>query len=491
MGRKVYIIFLLSSFPLLLFSQKRNNSNDTLKTVLNNISSDQYIHHIDSLIQLKIFEKKSDLFDTSFYSKWDDPDFVPEYPDMFYEFKMEELNKLTPINLEYNEFVKANIVRYTVTKKKEFEKIKGLSYLYFPIMEEYLQKYGLPLELKYISVIESSLNPLAKSKSGAVGLWQFLLHSGKLFDLEVTSYIDERKDPYKSTDAACRYLKYLYKTFNNWELAIAAYNGGPGEVRNAIIKSGGKTDFWEIKDFMREETQNYVPKFVAANYVMNYYYEHNIRPQIPAITYFEIDTVQITNEMSFKQITEKIDISMEMLQFLNPEYILDHIPDLKEPQVLVLPAENVTEFLKKINRIYAKKIEEDDYMDLRENAGSTEGKKKIIYVVKKGEFFHKIAVKHNCSIENIKAWNNLTTNSLYPGQKLVIWIDEDIEYSDEEPEYSTSGKTVSYIVQKGDTLWAIAEKFKCKSIQEIIKANELDENGSIKPGQELKIPVYQ
>ncbi|MFW5700973.1 MAG: lytic transglycosylase domain-containing protein, partial [Cyclobacteriaceae bacterium] len=336
---KKLFLLLFMTIPLHVAAQDMDKKQAVKST--GSAAPGDYIHSIDSSIQMKIFEKKDQLLSGIKDENITSPDSIPFYPDMFYEYRLVELNKSTPIDIEFNEEVKKQIDRYTIEKRQEFSKIRGLSLLYFPIIEEHLLKYELPLELKYIAVIESSLNPLAKSKSGAVGLWQFLLHSGRLFDLEVNSYIDERKDPYKATDAACRYLKYLHKTFNDWLLAIAAYNGGPGEVRNAIARSGGKTNFWEIKDYMREETRNYVPKFIAAFYVMEYAAEHKITMKYPGITFYDIDTVWINNEASFQQISEKIDVPVEIIRFLNPSYTADYLPDTRKPKVLVLPSDKI------------------------------------------------------------------------------------------------------------------------------------------------------
>ncbi len=349
-------------------------------------------------------------------------DSIPRHPDMFYEYRIAELNRLTPVELDYNEIVKEYIETYTVKRRDEYAKIIGLAELYFPIFDEKLDKYNLPLELKYLTIVESGLNSNARSKSDAVGLWQFLLNTCRLFDLEVNSYIDERKDAYKSTDAACRYLQYLYSTFNDWQLVLASYNGGPGDIRKAIERSNGRTGYWEIRPYLTEQAQNYVPAFIASYYLMTYYKEHNIEPVPPKYTYGNIDTLWITYPVSFKQISEITGISKEDLRFLNPVYIKEYIPDLKGPAMLTLPSEMIQEYLRNESRIIGKSFIKKDYNSLVDSAGSTENKVKIIHTVQKGEFFHKIALKYNCTLENIKAWNGLTDNFLYPGQELIIWV---------------------------------------------------------------------
>ncbi len=349
---------------------------------------------------------------------------APVYPDIFYEYRIAELNKKTPIELDYNETVRKYIELYSIKRRDEFAKIIGLSQLYFPYLDEILAKHNLPLELKYLTIIESGLDPLAVSKSGAVGLWQFLLNTCRLFDLKVDSYIDERKDIFKSTEAACKYLEYLYNTFNDWNLVIASYNGGPGDVRKAIERSQGKLDYWQLRPYLSEQAQNYVPAFIAAAYLMNYYQDHQILPVPPSYNYSDLDSLQLDYSITFSQISEMINIPIETLRFLNPVYKIDVIPDMKSDAVLVLPKEKTLEYLKNESRILGKNPDIENYQTMIDNAQSFKNKVKIIHTVEKGEFFHKIALKYNCTLENIKAWNHLSDNSLVPGQKLIIWVDK-------------------------------------------------------------------
>ncbi|MFO7657615.1 MAG: transglycosylase SLT domain-containing protein [Bacteroidales bacterium] len=349
---------------------------------------------------------------------------IPNYPDIFYEYRIAELNKTTPIELEYNETVKKYIDIFAIQRRDEFARIIGLSLLYFPVFDEMLAKYDLPLELKYLTIVESGLNPMAVSKSGAVGLWQFLLNTCRLFDLEVNSYIDERRDVYKSTDAACRYLKYLHGTFHDWQLVLSSYNGGPGDVRKAIERSKGKMDYWQLRPYLSEQAQNYVPAFIAASYLMNYYTEHNIIPVAPEYNYFDLDTIKINYYITFQQISEMLDIPIETLRILNPVYKCDIIPEIPNHAQLTLPAEKAIEFIRNESRILGKETETANYFTMLNKANHYDNKVKIIHIVEKGDFFHKIAMKYNCSLENIKTWNNISDNSLVPGQKLIIWVDK-------------------------------------------------------------------
>jgi membrane-bound lytic murein transglycosylase D len=339
-----------------------------------------------------------------------------------YEYQLEVLNRQTPLELEFNSEVKYYIDQYLNERRVDLILILQRAQLFFPLIEEHFDRYGLPLELKYIAVLESGLNPFAKSTSGAVGLWQFLYNTCSLVDLKVNSYIDERRDPYKSTEAACRYLRYLYSTFNDWNLAMAAYNGGPRDVRNAIALSGGKTDYWELRPYLSEQAQNYVPKFIALNYVMNYYQKYGVQVSTPGYTFANTDTIHIQYAVSFAQISSVLKISVAALEKLNPVYIKKFIPDLAEPCVLILPSDLMVSYLKFENQIIAQTQKEPDYNSLLALAGSTENRTRVIHTVKPGEFFHKIALNYGCTVENLKAWNHLGDSPLYPGQSLAIWI---------------------------------------------------------------------
>lgn len=345
-------------------------------------------------------------------------------PDFGFEYNLEKLDKSTPMELTYNEEVQYYIDLFLGERRGDLELSLRRATVYFSVIEEMLDRYNLPLELKYIAVIESGLNPLARSKSGAVGLWQFLYNTGLMFDLRVDSYMDERRDIYKSTEAACRYFQYLYKTFNDWNLVMAGYNGGPGEVRKAIARSGNKTDYWEIRPWLSTQAKNYVPAFIAMNYLMNYYYLYEIDFDESAFQHQNTDTIHLNYALSFEQISSVIDIPVSTLENLNPVYKSNYIPDLKEACTLVLPGKAMEEFLRFERIITGHHIPSKDYNQLLAEAGSKENRKRITHVVEEGEYFHAIAIDYNCTIENIIAWNNLKDYTLYPGQILEIWIPE-------------------------------------------------------------------
>ncbi len=348
----------------------------------------------------------------------------PDEKDMLYEYRIAKLAGQSPVALDYNEEVRKYIDLFTGPRKQEMASVIGLSQLYFPLFDEMLDRYSLPYELKYLTIVESGLNPLAVSKSGAVGLWQFLVHTGRLFDLEITSYIDERRDPWKSTEAACKYLGYLYNTFHDWQLVLSSYNGGPGDVRKAIERSKGETSYRKLRPYLSEQAQNYVPAFTAAVYLMNYYSEHGIVPVQPAYNYSNIDTLHIRYAVTFDQISSVIDLPVETIRMLNPVYRTDYIPVRQPGALLVLSSDKAQLYLRHEVSILGYSVPVKDYNLMVQNAGSTEGRTKVIHEVKQGEFTHRIAMKYNCTLENIKAWNNMPSYEVHVGQKLVIWVKE-------------------------------------------------------------------
>jgi len=349
----------------------------------------------------------------------------PDDPDMLYEYRIAQLNLHSPVELEYDADVRKYIDLFTGQRRDEMARIIGRSGLYFPIFEELLDRQGLPLELKYLTVIESGLNPLATSKSGAVGLWQFLLNTGKLFDLEVSSLVDERRDPYKSTEAACRYLIYLYETFHDWRLVLASYNGGPGEVRKAIERCHGATDYHILRPLLSEQSKNYVPAFVAAFYILNFYKEHGIIPVLPDFDYLHTDTLHIRYSVSFSQVAGVIGLGISQIRALNPVYKRDIIPARSPYSLLVLPKDKVPVYLQNEVNILGFSEKPPDYHDMVAMSADTAGRTRIVHFVQPGDFTHKIAMQYHVTLENIKAWNGMRGNDVKVGQRIVIWVRSD------------------------------------------------------------------
>ena len=417
----VIVVFLFFTQTLLADNHKDDDGKDSLAYSEDYFTQD-FLMHIDSMLsffqpstfQLVNDNKKANNFNFA-------EDSVPIYPLLTYEYRLAKINEQTPIRLDYNEQVQHYIDLYTIRQRKLFAKIIGRSKYYFPLFEEQLEKYNIPLELKYLVVIESALNPEARSPSGAVGLWQFMYNTGKILGLKINSFVDERRDPYKSTEAACKYLSYLYRTFNDWQLAIAAYNGGPGVVRDAIEKSGGITDFWKLRKYLPKQTQSYVPAFIAVNYAFNYIDEHNVTEKSFKYNFSQVDTIKGISGLYFSKIASQIDIPVKTLKLLNPEYKKQYIPKNKKNNILVLPKEKKQEFLNTFNS-QEQEYKSTVYSDLPNSEELKVGRERIIHVVKHGEYFHQLALEYNCTIKNIKDWNNLNSNSIYSSQKLIIYV---------------------------------------------------------------------
>jgi membrane-bound lytic murein transglycosylase D len=337
---------------------------------------------------------------------------------------MQKLDAATPLSLVYNQDVQNYIDVYTLRRRAHLSTIIGRAELYFPLFEEHLDKMGLPLELKYLAVVESALDPKARSTSGATGLWQFLFQAARLFNLEMTSYMDERSDPVKSTIAACQYLKYLYDNFQDWNLALAAYNGGIAVVNEAIEKSGGERDYWKIRPWLTEETRGYVPAFIAVNYVMNHYHNYQIMPEKAPFKYDDLGFVHVGQSLSFQQLGKVLNVSTETMRWLNPVFIKDYIPVIEEPVEIVIPRDKVLLFYEKRHLL---EHEDAPPVSARPPIGDTKGRQKVLHVVRKGEFFHRIAMDYGVRVEDVQHWNNLHTRHLMAGQKLIIWSKPDTE----------------------------------------------------------------
>lgn len=342
-------------------------------------------------------------------------------PDYLVESRIEKLNRQTPMPLTYNRHVQAYVDVYTKKRPDHLSKILGRAEMYFPLFEEYLDKYELPLELKYLAVIESALDPGARSSSGAVGLWQFLYQASRMFDLKVTSYIDERSDPVKATDAACRYLRYLHQNFDDWLLVIAAYNGGIGTVKDAIAKAGGETDYWKLRPYLTDQIRGYVPAFIAINYAMNYHRSYGIEVSSGGFTFDDILTTSVNGGVSFEQISEKTGISMEVLRQLNPAYKMDYIPVLPGPVRIVIPENKIEVFHQEHPHF---QTETAPPAPETQAAGDTTGRVKTEHIVAPGEFFHEIAMQYQCRIEDLMHWNDLENKFLHAGQVLTVWKPE-------------------------------------------------------------------
>ncbi len=351
-------------------------------------------------------------------------------PDSFYIKRLQSINSL--IELPYNPIVRNFIRAYTEKKREKVEVMLGLTDYYFPMIEEILDQYQLPQELRFLPVIESALNPRAVSRAGATGLWQFMYGTGRRYNLTINSFIDERRDPLASTHAACKFLKDLYTIYGDWTLVIAAYNCGPGNVNKAIRRSGGKRNYWDIYYHLPRETRGYVPAFIAASYTYHFYRDHNLVPK--AISYPPAtDTIIVNDMLHLQQIAEVLDYPIEMLRDLNPQYKVDIIPAKGRSYVLRLPNELVGSFVEKEKEIYAYKdsvfFNQKLLVSPSKYTASYQyeipaGSIRYVYKVKEGDVLGSIAMRYNVSVRQLKEWNNLYKNIIRVGQRLVIYIPE-------------------------------------------------------------------
>lgn len=406
--------------------------------------------------------------------------------------RLAKMDAKSPFNIEYHPALENTIKAFLKNRPKAFERLMAISEYYFPMFEEHLAKYNIPLELKYLAIVESALNPKAKSRVGASGLWQFMYPTGKQYNLEVTSYVDERYDPLKATEAACQYLSSLYGIFGDWSMVLAAYNCGPGNVSKAIRRSGGSQNYWNIRKNLPRETANYVPAFLATFYIYEFKKEHGIIPNKAPLTYFETDTIMVKKQMSFKHISELLDISEEQLEFLNPIYKLKVIPfETDKPHYLRLPKEKMGLFVSNEEKVYAyltyldtQKEKQVYVATTSENESFHEGSQKKLHyhTIKSGESLGKIAQHYNVSISHLRSWNNIKGNTIHAGKKLKI-------YSDKKALAKVESKTNNdgtYTVKSGDSLFSISRQFPGVSIEDIKKWNDIS-GDNIQPGMKLKI----
>lgn len=402
--------------------------------------------------------------------------------------RLRVLNAKTPFEIEYNEALENVIKSFLKNRKKSFERLMAISEYYFPMFEEALSKYNVPLEIKYLAIIESALNPRAKSRVGATGLWQFMYPTGKQFNLEVNSYVDERFDPLKATEAACQYLSSLYNIFGDWDLVLASYNAGPGNVSKAIRRSGGYQNYWNIRKNLPRETQGYLPAFLATMYIYEYHKEHGINPKKAQLAYFATDTIEVKKQITFDQISQLLNIPVAQIQFLNPIYKLDIIPTvLDKKHYLRLPIDKIGLFTSNEEKIYAYVQSEFDKREkpLSKLIGADKikvtsvRKSSTTHTVRRGDNLGSIAGKYGVTVANIKKWNRMSSNMVKAGQKIKI--------HNNKVDMSTGNQLgFSYIVKNGDSLFTIAKKYPGVSVDNIKKWNDINGN-SIKPGMKLKI----
>lgn len=412
-----------------------------------------------------------------------------ELPTEVLKQRLEELNARTPFNVEYNPSLESVIRGYLKNRRRTMAKLMALSDYYFPMFEEQLDKHGLPLEMKYLAIVESALDPRAKSRVGATGLWQFMYSTGKMFGLEVNSYVDERSDPIMATEAACKYLKSLEKSLGDWDLALAAYNSGPGNVSKALRRAGGHTNYWNIRQHLPRETAGYVPAFLATMYIFEYAEEHGFKSSGPQYPYIATDTVRIKSMIGLDHVAKVTNLDLDELTFLNPSYKNQIIPVVKdEDYVLRLPVDAIGKFVANEEAVYAYAAAEFNQRE-KPLPQFFEQSDRIRYRVRSGDYLGKIASKYGVTVNQIKRWNGLRSTRLRIGQRLTIYP------RGGGPKTSTTTSTASataksgeqtYTVKNGDSLWSISQKFPGVTVENIRKWNDISGN-KLKPGMKLKI----
>ena len=445
----------------------------------------------DSLLNIWYTHKVASDSETEVYDM-DSVKFESNVPDEVYIERIRKMNSF--ISLPYNDIVKNYIILYSEKMPTKMSHILGLCQYYMPIFEEIFNRYEIPEELKAMAVIESAMNPLAVSRAGAKGMWQFMYSTAKMYGLHIDSFVDERLDPVKSAEAAAQYLKDAYAIFGDWNLAIASYNCGAGNVNKAIRRSGGRRAFWEIWPYLPRETRGYVPAFVGALYTMTYYKEHGIRPEsveIPA----HIDTLKINRQLHLRQVADLTSAPLEELKNLNPQYRHEIIPGESREYILRIPYSYTNAFIEFEDSVYNHKV--DEYFNpvtIKKIKDGGDGER-IVYRVKSGDYLGKIASRYRCTVAQIKRWNNLRSNNLSIGQRLVIYrggvssgsgsASSSKASTDTSSSDSSTTGSATYTVKSGDTLSKIAARHGI-TLNQLKEWNGLTSN-SIKPGQKLKV----
>ena len=417
--------------------------------------------------------------------------FESNVPDEVYIERLKKMNSF--ISLPYNDIVKNYIILYSEKMPTKMAHMLGLCQYYMPIFDETFNKHGLPEELKAMAIIESAMNPLAVSRAGAKGMWQFMYSTAKMYGLHIDSFVDERLDPVKAADAAARYLQDAYEIFGDWNLAIASYNCGAGNVNKAIRRSGGKRAFWDIWPYLPRETRGYVPAFVGALYAMTYHKEHGIKPEAVEMP-VHVDTFKINKQLHLKQVAELTGAPLEEIKNLNPQYALDIIPGSSREYILRLPYNYTNAFIENEDSVYTHKYDEFfNPTTIKKIKDGTDGER-IVYRVKSGDYLGRIASRHRCTVAQIKRWNNLKSNNISIGQRLVIYRGGGPSTSSSSSTTSTTSSsstsqtstpTGSYTVKSGDTLSGIATRHGV-TVAQLKQWNGLTSN-NIKIGQKLKL----
>ena len=534
----------LVSFLGLQVSAQQMASNDQVTTTESKIS------YLDSLKSTFVKDKMAACVDSLWLKELTSLDIYADISDdikninldqnVDYEFsteifkeRLKKLDQKSPFNIEYNVGLENIVKSWLKNRKKSFERLMAISEYYFPMFEEALARQNVPLEIKYLAVVESALNPKAVSRMGATGLWQFMYQTGKQYNLGIDSYVDERSDPLKSSEAAAQYMSNMYKIFGDWDLVLASYNSGPGNVAKAIRRSGGKQNYWNIRKYLPNETAGYVPAFLATMYIYEYHKEHGIVPDRAKVKHFATDTIGIKRQLTFKQISDLLDIPVAQLQLLNPSFKIGTVPYYSnKTHYLRLPQDKIALFTSNEDKVYAyadyqEGLREKPYTQIAYNKNS--GRDSVgddtrsvtrtkYHKVRRGDNLGAIANRYDVSVAHLKKWNNLRSNMIPVGKSLKIVTTERIAYKPKKTPVSKSEAIASadvkeakeatkkaaanttsndsqddiksetpeyYVVESGDNLSTIARKFEV-SVKDIKQWNNFDDDDLL-AGTRIKI----
>ncbi|RYY29697.1 MAG: LysM peptidoglycan-binding domain-containing protein [Sphingobacteriaceae bacterium] len=467
---KKYFIFLISLFSAqILFAQavKTDTSSLKAKQVVNfspvkTVKNVPYVLRTDTLVPVPIVDEL----------------LLNSYQNMVYKYRLDSIQKQIPLN--YNEYVQSYIDIYTAPRRKDaMSKIIGLAKYYFPIYEKAFREAGIPEEIKYLSVVESALNPNAVSRVGATGPWQFMFATARLYGLKMDNYVDERKDPVQASYATARYLKDAYNDFGDWLLAIASYNCGKGNVVRAMQRSGGN-DFWSIRNYLPAETRGYVPAYIAMTYVMTYFKKHQIVPEECSFS-TKNDTVMVNKFVSMKNLSAALEVDLSEIAILNPSFkkhIINGTPE--KPKRLIIPKTVYADF----DKVYAALNNvKTDVVPSFAAAEEPETEAVRYHRVRRGESLSGIADRYGVEVQDLKVWNHLRSRAIVPGQKL--WVKE-VSAENASPEKKSLKSYYTYKVRKGDTLNLIADKYEGATVESIRNLNLL-KGSRLHAGMILKI----
>ncbi len=482
---------------------------------------DAEVSRMDSMLEAMFASNPSlEFHEADYRKKGYAPTDVPTFTPEIYAERISRIN--TPIPLEYNDKVQAFIDLYCVRKRDKVSNMLTIGQEYFPMIEAELDRRGLPLELKYVAVIESALNTHAVSKAGATGLWQLMYGTGKLMGLQIDTYVDERRDPFLATKAGIAYLDKMYNVYGDWLLAIAAYNCGPGNVNKAIRRSGGgEKTFWEIWKYLPAETRAYVPIFIAATYTFEYHQEHNIEPAEFGYQFEMVDTILITRKLKLEDIAPFVNKTTDALKVYNPALKTTTIPGSPTPYPLRMPMDAVALFISNQEQLYAQldqpkttttapvePVAVNNTAPAKTSTPDTNDKNTYVYyTVKKGDNLGYISEWFNCSVADLKTWNNMRSTKIMSGQKLKIYVPADhkseyaaintMSFSEKQKlsnvqmvqggEEKKASEVVYYTVRPGDTLWSIAKRYPENTIEGIQELNAMGSKETLQAGAKIKI----